>query len=131
LQNDDVYYYSGKRVKLEGERENRGICAKKWISVKSVVLMATPCTKLLGGGSGVTSSRKEVRGAKLVRRTPAFLSRDRAAVIVDNDVERCHPRYHETSLALEGIEESGAAVGNPCKSVRLRSLIDTVSIGTL
>ena len=29
------------------------------------------------------------------------------------DPERCSPRYRETSLALEGIEESGAAVGEP------------------
>ena len=39
----DVYYYIGERLKLEGETENRGICAKKRISVKAVVLMATPC----------------------------------------------------------------------------------------
>ena len=37
-------YYVRKRVKLDGERENRGICAKKQTSVRTVVLMATPCT---------------------------------------------------------------------------------------
>ena len=38
----DVYYYIGERLKLEGGTENRGICAKKRISVRAGVLMATP-----------------------------------------------------------------------------------------
>ena len=50
------------------------------------------------------SSRKEVRCVELVRRTPAFLGRDRAAVNDDIDAERYRPRCHETSVALE---ESG------------------------
>ena len=33
-----------------------------------------------------------------------FLGRDRAAVSVDVDAERCWPRYHETSLALESTD---------------------------
>ena len=39
-----VSYYIRKRLKLEEERENRDICAKKRTSVRAVVLMATPCT---------------------------------------------------------------------------------------
>ena len=38
---DAVSYDIGKRPKLEGETESRGICAKKRISVKIVVLMAS------------------------------------------------------------------------------------------
>ena len=33
-----------------------------------------------------------------------FLGRDRAAVSVDVDAERCWPRYHETSVALESTD---------------------------
>ena len=60
-----------------------------------------------------------MRGAKLVRRTPAFLGRERAAVGVDVDPARRSPRYHGTCLALESVEESGAAVLEP-RSVWLR-----------
>ena len=61
---DHVYYYIGERLKLEGETENRGICAKKRISVRAGVLMATPCTKFVVQEVEVgdtTSSRKEAR----------------------------------------------------------------------
>ena len=34
---DDVYYYIGERLKLEGETENMGVCTKKGMT-------ATPCT---------------------------------------------------------------------------------------
>ena len=27
---DDVYYYTGERIKLEGETENKGVCTKEW-----------------------------------------------------------------------------------------------------
>ena len=37
---DDFYCYIGKRPQLEGKTENGGICAKKRIRVKAVVLMA-------------------------------------------------------------------------------------------
>ena len=49
---DDVYYSIGERPKLEWETESRGVGAKKRGRMKAVVLMATPCTKSLGGGSG-------------------------------------------------------------------------------
>ena len=41
--------------------------------------------------AGATSSRKEARGAKLVRRLLALLGRDQAAVGVDVDLVRCSP----------------------------------------
>ena len=44
---------------------------------------------------------------------PPFLGRERAAVSVDVDPERRGPRYHETCLALESVEESSAAVSKP------------------
>ena len=28
--NDDVYHYIGERLKLEGEKENMGVCTKEW-----------------------------------------------------------------------------------------------------
>ena len=30
LDDDDVYYYTGERIKLEGETENKGVCTKEW-----------------------------------------------------------------------------------------------------
>ena len=61
---------------------------------------------------GGTSIRilQEASRAELVQRAPAFLDGERTAVSVDVDVERCSPRYHETSLALESIEERGSDV---------------------
>ena len=73
------------------------------------VLMATPCTKSLGGGLGGTS-REEMRGASLAGSSPPFLGRERAAVDVDVGPERRRPRHHETCLALESVEESSAVV---------------------
>ena len=52
-------------------------------------------------------------GAELAQRSPPFLSRERAAGSVDADPERRSPRYHETCLALESVEESSAAVSKP------------------
>ena len=49
---DDVYYYIRWRLKLEGETENMGVCTKERKGVTAAVLMATPCTKSLGGESG-------------------------------------------------------------------------------
>ena len=49
---DDVYYYICWRLKLEGETENMGVCTKEQKGVTAEVLMATPCTKSLGGESG-------------------------------------------------------------------------------
>ena len=37
---DDVYHYIGRRLKLERETENGGVCAKKRVSTKAVVSMA-------------------------------------------------------------------------------------------
>ena len=47
LDDDDVYYYIGERLKLEGETENRGVCTKEQEGMTARVLMATPCTKLM------------------------------------------------------------------------------------
>ena len=49
---DDVYYHIRWRLKLEGETENMGVCTKERKDVAAEVLMATPCTKSLGGESG-------------------------------------------------------------------------------
>ena len=49
---DDVYYYIRWRLKLEGETENMSVCTKERKGVTAAVLMATPCTKTLGGESG-------------------------------------------------------------------------------
>ena len=78
--------------------------------------MATPCTNSLGGESGGQKHEvimKDVRGAVLAGSTPPFLGRERAAVDVDVGPERRSPRYHETYLALESVEESSAAVSKP------------------
>ena len=53
-------------------------------------------------------SMKDVGGAGLAGSTPPFLGRERAAVNVDVGPERRSPRYHETYLALESVEESSA-----------------------
>ena len=50
---------------------------------------------------GVTSSRKEVRGASFAGSAPSSLGRERAAVGVDVDPERLGPGDHKTCLALE------------------------------
>ena len=49
---DDVYYYIGERPKLKGETENMGVCTKERKGMTAEVLMATPCTKSLGGENG-------------------------------------------------------------------------------
>ena len=49
---DDVYYYIGERLKLEGETENMCVWTKERKGVAAEVLMATPCTNSLGGESG-------------------------------------------------------------------------------
>ena len=46
---DDVHYYIGERLKLEGETENMGVWTKKRGSMKAVVLMAAACPKSLHG----------------------------------------------------------------------------------
>ena len=45
----DVYYYIGERLKLEGKTEKSGVRAKKRKGVKAVISMATPCPKSLHG----------------------------------------------------------------------------------
>ena len=50
------------------------------------------------GPRGSEEVRGAVTGAKLARRSPPFLSRERAAVCVHVDPERCRPDYHKTSL---------------------------------
>ena len=47
VDDDDVYYYIGKRLKLEGETESMGVCTKERKGITAEVLMATPCTKSL------------------------------------------------------------------------------------
>ena len=58
------------------------------------------------------TSMKDVGGAVLAGSSPPFLGRERAAVDVDVGPERRSPRYHETCLALESVEESSAAGSN-------------------
>ena len=65
---------------------------------------------------------KDVGGAVLAGSTPPFLGRKRAAVDVDVGPERRSPRYHETCLALESVEESSAAVGNLWPALHLQSV---------
>ena len=49
---DDVCHYIGERLKLEGETESMGVCTKERKGMTAEVLMATPCTKSMGGESG-------------------------------------------------------------------------------
>ena len=65
---------------------------------------------------------EEMRGAGFAGSSPPFLGRERAAVDVDVGPERRSPRYHETCLALESVEESSAAVSKP-RCVWLRVLV--------
>ena len=69
---------------------------------------------------------KDVGGAVLAGCSPPFLGRERAAVDVDVGPERRSPRYNETCLALESVEESGAAVLEP-RGVWLRSLVEKIA----
>ena len=46
-----------------------------------------------------------MKGAKRAASSPPFLGRERAAVGVDVGPERRSPRYHETSLAREIVEQ--------------------------
>ena len=63
--------------------------------------------------AGATSSRKEARGAKLVRRLPALLGRDQAAVGVDVHLERCSPprtvsrKLYHLSLRVASFDDDG------------------------
>ena len=52
------------------------------------------------------TSMEEMRGASFARSSPPFRGRERTAVDADVDQERPSPRYHETCLALESVEES-------------------------
>ena len=68
---------------------------------------------------------KDVGGAVLAGSTPPFLGRERAAVDVDVGPERRSPRYHETCLALESVEEGSAAVSEPrCVWLRVHIVKD-------
>ena len=84
--------------------------------------MATPCTKSLGCVWGGISRSEEVRGANLDARQRFFVGSGRPVGV---DPARRSPRYHETSLDLERVEESGAAVLEP-KSVCLRSVVENL-----
>ena len=55
-------------------------------------------------------SMEDVGGAVFAGSAPPFLGRERAAVDVDVGPERRSPRYHETCLALESVEESSAVL---------------------
>ena len=59
---DDVCYSICERQKLEGETENMGVCTKERQGVTAEVLMATPCTKSLGGESGGHKHEGRVSG---------------------------------------------------------------------
>ena len=111
---DDVYYFIRWRRKLEGETENMGVCTKERKGVTAEVLRATPLPALIHwevkvGGRGM----KDAGGAVLAGSSPPFLGRERAAVDVHVGPERRSPRYHDTSLALESVKESSAAVSKP------------------
>ena len=70
-------------------------------------------------------SMKDVGGAVLAGSSPPFLGWERAAVDVDVGPERRSPRYHETCLALESIQEGSAAVSEPrCVWVRVHIFKD-------
>ena len=56
---------------------------------------------------------KDVGGAGFAGSSPPLLGRERAAVDVDAGPERHSPRYHETCLTLESVQESSAAVSKP------------------
>ena len=76
-----------------------GVCTKERKGITAEVLMATPCTKSLGGESG-GHSMEEMWGAGFAGSSPPFLGRERAADDVDVGPERRRPRLHETCLAL-------------------------------
>ena len=65
---------------------------------------------------------EKTRGAGFAGSSPPCLGQERAAVDVDVDPDRHSPRYHETCLALESVEKSSAAVGEP-RGVWLRVLV--------
>ena len=53
---------------------------------------------------------EEMRGAGFAGSASPFLGREWAAINVDVGPERRSPRYHETSLALESVEETEMCV---------------------
>ena len=53
-----------------------------------------------------STSMEEMWGTGFAGSSPPSLGRERAAVDVDVCPERRSPRYHETCLALESVEES-------------------------
>ena len=81
------------------------------------VLMAIPCTKSRGCESGGHKHGGD-EGHRLCWKC-------RTAVDIDVGPERRSHRYHETCLALEGVEESSAAVSKP------RSVVGDVHRSTL
>ena len=66
MDDDDVFYYIGEILKLEGETENKAFVGKSGRVMTAQVLMATPCTKSLGCESG---------GAQAWRRNDEFYSK--------------------------------------------------------
>ena len=62
----NFYYYISERLTLEGETENMGACTKERKGITAEVLMATPCTKSLGGESGGSKHGGDV-GRRLCR----------------------------------------------------------------
>ena len=48
---------------------------------------------------------EEMRGTSFAGSAPAFRGRERPAIDIDVCSERRSPRYHETCLALESVEE--------------------------
>ena len=64
---DDVHYYIGERLKLEGETENRK-------GIKAEIHMATPYTKSLGGENGEHKHGGDVgHRTGFAGRSPPFL----------------------------------------------------------
>ena len=93
-----------------------GVCTKERKGVAAEVLMATPCTNSLGGES--EGHKHEGCGGRWLCWNFAAVAWSgaggRSAVDVEVGPERRSPRYHETCLALESVEESSVAVSKPC-----------------
>ena len=74
---------------------------------------------------------EEMRGAGFAGSASPFLGREWAAINVDVGPERRSPRYHETSLALEIVEESGATYVTSMLSIESSKPVSFTVVGKL